>query len=223
MTNLFFTPYDKFMTLGVNSLSDVELLAIIIRSGTKEMDALELADFLLASHDDKSRIVGLLNTSFEELLSYKGIGKVKAMCIECIIELSKRMYKQSRRELLSFAKPDSIADYYMEQLRHLEQECVYLLLLDVKCNLLKEIQLTSGTINSSIVSPREIFINALNYKASGIVLLHNHPSGDSTPSKMDFSITTKIKEAGALIDIPLFDHIIIGDMNFYSFKSMGFI
>ena len=223
MTKLYFTPYDKFQALGVQSLSDVELLAIIIRSGTKDMDALALADNLLALHDSKSRIVGLQNVSFEELISYKGIGKVKAMCIECIIELGKRMHKQSRRELLNFASPKSIADYYMEQLRHLEQECVYLILLDTKCNILKEIHLSSGTVNSSIVSIRDIFINALNYKASGIILLHNHPSGDPTPSKQDFSITINVKEAGILMNIPLFDHIIVGDMNYYSFKATGFI
>ena len=131
----------------------------------------------------------------------KGMGKVKAMCIECIIELGKRMHKQSRRELLNFASPKSIADYYMEQLRHLEQECVYLILLDTKCNILKEIHLSSGTVNSSIVSIRDIFINALNYKASGIILLHNHPSGDPTPSKQDFSITINVKEAGILMNI----------------------
>lgn len=223
MTKLYFTPYDKFQALGVQSLSDVELLAIIIRSGTKDMDALALADNLLALHDSKSRIVGLQNVSFEELISFKGIGKVKAMCIECIIELGKRMHKQSRRELLNFSSPKSIADYYMEQLRHLEQECVYLILLDTKCNILKEIHLSSGTVNSSIVSIRDIFINALNYKASGIILLHNHPSGDPTPSKQDFSITINVKEAGILMNIPLFDHIIVGDMNYYSFKATGFI
>ena len=223
MTKLNFTPYDKFYTFGVGSLSDVELLAIIIRNGTKEMDAVSIADNLLADFDSESRIVGLLNSSYEELLTYKGIGKIKAMCIECIIELSKRLHKQSRQEMISFTNPGSIADYYMEQMRHLENEHVYLLLLDVKCKLIKEILVSSGTNNSSLVSTRDIYINALNYKASAIVLLHNHPSGDPKPSSFDMNITAKIKKAGEFMDIPLFDHIIIGDMVYFSFKNMGYI
>ncbi len=221
--NQIITPYEKYQSLGPESLTDVELLSILIRNGTSKKDALAIADELLGKYDRDGRIIGLFNLTADELMEYEGIGRVKAMCIGSLFELSKRISKQKKQEALSLSSPSSIADYYMEQLRHLMQETTYLLILDVKCNILKEIKMTSGTINSSLVSVRDIFVYALLYKASGIVLLHNHPSGDSTPSRSDISLTAKLKEASEFMDIPLIDHIIIGDMNYFSFKSKGYI
>lgn len=217
------TPYDKFMQLGPEALSDIELLAIIIRNGTKEEDAYELAFRILSQADDEGRIIGLQNLSFDDLLNVRGIGKVKAMCIGCIVELSRRMSRQKKKEVLNLNNPESIADYFMEQVRHLEQENVFLLLVDTKCKLIKEICLSKGSVNASIVSIRDIFIMALRYKASGVILIHNHPSGDPTPSSNDLKITTNLRKAGELMEIPLLDHIIIGDKNYISLKQNGYI
>lgn len=223
MEKLNITPYEKYLNFGPESLTDVELLSIIIRNGTKEFDAIQIADMILCSHDKRGRIIGLMNLSVDELTNYPGIGKIKAMCIGCVLELGKRIHKQSKEKRISFNKPGDIADCYMEQLRHQKQEIVLLLLIDTKGSLIKEIVLTKGTYKSSLVSVRDIFVQALLFESSGIVLLHNHPSGISAPSDEDFIITSKIKHAGDLIEIGLIDHIIIGDNNFYSFKNNGYI
>jgi len=216
-------PYDKYLRLGPEALTDVELLSIIIRNGTKTQDAISLASKILSMCDEDNRILGLQRLSYEELISINGIGKVKAMCLGCIVELSKRISMQGRKKELCLNKPETISAYYMEKFRHLERENVFVLLVDTKCNLIKEITLTIGTVNSSILSARDLFICALKNKASGVIILHNHPSGDPSPSKCDIQITSKIKKAGELIDIPLLDHIIIGDRDFYSFKNTGYI
>ena len=119
--------------------------------------------------------------------------------------------------------PESIADYIMEQVRHLEQENVLLLLVDTKCNLMKVVNLSKGSINASIVSVRDIYINAVGSKASGVILIHNHPSGDPTPSVNDIDITQKIIKAGEIMEIPLLDHIIIGDRRYVSLKQSGYV
>lgn len=219
--NKYETPYDKFQTRGPSALSDAELLAIILRNGNRNEDAYSLALRILNMSDYEGKIIGLQNLSFEELLEIEGIGMVKAMCIGCIIELSRRMYMQSKRKYLNLKSPDSVAEYFMEEVRHLEVENVLLLLVDVKCNLIKTEFLTKGCVNSSLIPVREIFISALKNKASGIILIHNHPSGDPTPSDSDIDVSLKIRDAGLLMDIPLFDHIIIGDRRFVSLRQNG--
>lgn len=217
------TPYEKYMNRGPASLSDTELLAILLRSGNKNENAYELAGRILSISGDEGRIIGLQKLSFEDLLSINGIGIVKAMCIGCIIELSRRMYMQSKKDVLNLNRPDTIAEYFMEEVRHLDVENVILLMLDTKCNLIKSEILSMGSVNFALVSVRDIFIKSLRMKASGIVLIHNHPSGDPTPSSNDIDITNRVKTAGDLIEIPLFDHIIIGDKKFVSLKQNGYI
>lgn len=222
-TKKYDTPYDKFLSLGPQSLSDTELLAIIIRNGTKEEDAHMLAAKILDISGEEGRILGLQNMSFDELMSIKGIGKVKAMCIGCIVELSRRMAMQQRKSVLNLNNPESVADYFMEEVRHLEYENVILLLVDTKCNLIKSEILSKGSLNSALISVRDIFVRALRARAGGILLIHNHPSGDPTPSSNDLEITARIKQAGDMLEIPLFDHIIIGDKRFVSLKQNGCI
>ena len=130
-----------------------------------------------------------------------------------------RMSKERAALALRFDTPDTVADYYMENMRHLEKEVVLLLLLDNKLNLIEEYMVSTGTVNASLVSAREIFIQALKCRACHLMLLHNHPSGDPKPSNQDILITQKIKEAGELMDISLIDHIIIGDGCHISFKE----
>ncbi len=216
-------PYEKCITYGPEFLTDAELIACILRSGTKEYTSVALAEHLLNLRKGNEGLNGLCSLTFEELTAVSGIGRVKALQIQCIFELAKRMSRSKAAKSLNFQEPESIAQYYMEDFRHKEQEHLMLLLLDNKTNLLGEKLLFTGTVNASIVSPREIYLEALRYHAVGIILLHNHPSGDPTPSDADLRITRKIREAGLLLDIPLLDHIIIGDKKYVSFREKGYL
>lgn len=216
-------PYEKCVRYGPEFLTDAELIACILRSGTKQCTSVALADQLLNLRRGKEGLNGLCSLTFEELISVSGIGRVKALQIQCIFELAKRMSRSKAEKTLNFHEPETIADYYMEDFRHKEQENLLLLLLDNKSNLLGEKILFTGTVNASIVSPREIYLEALRFHAVGIILLHNHPSGDPTPSDADRRITRKIQEAGSLLDIPLLDHIVIGDKKYVSFHEEGYL
>ena len=216
-------PYEKCVAFGPDFLTDAELIACILRSGTKEYTSVALADYLLKIRKGKEGLTGLCSLTFEELTEVPGIGKVKALQIQCIFELAKRMSKSEAAKTLKFDEPYTIANYYMEDFRHREQEHLLLLLLDNKSNLLGEKLLFTGTVNASLVSPREIYLEALRHHAVGIILLHNHPSGDPTPSDADRRVTKKVKEAGALLDVSLLDHIVIGDKRYVSFREEGYL
>ena len=216
-------PYEKCTAYGPGFLTDAELIACILRSGTKEYTSVALAEYLLKLRKGKEGLRGLCSLSYEELTAVSGIGRVKAIQIQCIFELAKRMSRSEAAKLLKFDEPETIANYYMEDYRHKEQEHLLLLLLDNKSNLLGEKPLFTGTVNASIVSPREIYLEALKYHAVGIILLHNHPSGDPTPSDADRRVTRKIKDAGNLLDVPLLDHIVLGDKRYVSFREEGYL
>lgn len=216
-------PYEKCVTYGVGFLTDAELIACILRSGTQEYTSVALAERLLKLRKDEEGLKGLCRLTFEELTSVSGIGKVKAVQIQCVFELARRISRAKARQALNFKEPESIANYYMEDFRHKEQEHLLLLLLDNKSRLLGERLLYTGTVNASIVSPREIYLEALRFHAVGIILLHNHPSGDPMPSDADLRITRKIRDAGALLDIPLLDHIVLGDKRYISFLEKGYL
>lgn len=212
-------PYEKFMSLGPSALTEAELLAIILRTGTKNCPALELAEKVL-SLPGKSRGLNLLHhISLRELMEVPGIGEVKAVKVKCIAELAMRMSQERAADTVCFNAPHTVAEYYMERLRHKEKEIVLLLHLDNKLKLIEEYILSMGTAKASLISSREIFIQALKCRACNLMLLHNHPSGDPHPSSADVEITKKIKEAGELMDIPLIDHIVVGDGCYISFKE----
>lgn len=213
-------PYEKFLSMGSDALTEAELIAIILRTGTKDCPALQTARKVLAlAKGREPGLNGLHHISLKELMEIPGIGQVKAVKIKCIAELAVRMACQRAKTSLRFDYPDTVAAYYMERLRHEEKEIVLLLLLDNKLNLIEEYMVSLGTVRSSLLSAREVFIEALKCRASNLVLLHNHPSGDPHPSKQDIIITRKIKEAGELMDIPLVDHIILGDNCYISLKE----
>ena len=217
MTN---KPYEKFKELGPNALSNEELLAIILRTGTCNKPALKVAEEVLDTKDAyQGKLMGLYHKSLKELMEIDGIGEVKAIKLKCLTELSLRMAKERLENRVVFTNPSEIAEYYMETCRHLEVEKVFLLCLDNQLRLIKEYELSKGTINTSLISPREVFIEALNAKAVYILLIHNHPSGNPSPSKADIQITLKVMEAGKIIDIKLLDHIIIGDHSYVSLKE----
>ncbi len=214
-------PYEKSMRYGVSTLSDAELLAIILRTGTKGMDATSLSCEVLKSYAGKDGIVGLCNVGIHELMKIKGIGKVKAIQIQAIVELAKRLSKGSISERKSFSNPKLIANYYMQDMMHLEVEKVLLVMLDNKCKLICDMIVSQGTVNSSVISPREIIIEALKHRAVFFVIIHNHPSGDPTPSNDDYNFTDRLKRAAEIVDIPLLDHIIIGNNQYISLKETG--
>ena len=218
-------PYEKCYREGAAALSDSELLAVILRTGTLGKSSVALANDIIRYFEDTAYpgINGLLHCSISELMKIHGIGRVKAIQLKCIGEISKRIATRNARAKLCFQHPSSIADYYMEQLRHEEQELMIIMMLDTKSNLISDKVLTKGTVNLTVITPREILIEALRMQAVGIVLIHNHPSGDPTPSQEDQQVTERVQESCQLLGLSLIDHIIIGDRTYYSFVEEGLI
>ena len=211
-------PYEKCLKQGAEALSDAELLAVLLRTGTKGENVLALAKRLLYE-DGGAGLLGIHQFSFQSLMKLKGIGKVKAVQILCLSELAKRLSKASVEPRLRFFSSQSVAEYYMEDLRHRNQEVMKLLLLNSKAELIDETNISKGTVNASLVTPRELFVEALKKEAVSMILLHNHPSGDPTPSRDDILTTKRISECGLLIGIELLDHIIIGNNCYVSFQE----
>ena len=216
-------PYERCERFGASNLTDSELLAVLLRTGTRGENALQLADKILHPVFSQKGVLNLHQWTYEQLMQIKGIGKVKAIQILCLAELSRRLAKATAQEGLNFSNPASIARYYMEDLRHANQEQMKLLLLNTKSRLIGETDISMGTVNSAVISPRELFVEALQKNAVSIVLLHNHPSGDPTPSKEDVLITRRIQEAGRLIGVELLDHIVIGDNCYVSLREKGLV
>lgn len=214
-------PYEKAAERGPETLSDSELLAVILRSGTKDLTAMQLAETVL-SLGEPSGLTGLLHHTLCDYRSLRGIGTVKAVQLLCIGELSRRIWRSaSRREICVLDSPQKIAARYLEELRHKEQETLKLLILNTKNILIRDVEISKGTVNASLATPRELFIEALRYRGAGIILLHNHPSGDATPSREDCAFTKRVLEAGKIMGIPLLDHIIIGDTSYISLREQG--
>ena len=216
-------PYEKCAALGCEALTDAELLAIILRTGTKNKNSLELASDILSLDRASEGLLGLLHCSKEDFMTLQGVGEIKAFQLLALAELSRRIWKTGTRKRLDFHSPETIASYYMEEMRHLEQEIIKVVYLDSRDSMISDRCISAGTVNSSIISSREIFIDALKHRAVSIIILHNHPSGDASPSKQDISFTMSLFEAGELVGIRLLDHIIIGDNTYYSFCEQGLL
>lgn len=216
-------PYEKCLESGTESLTDAELLAVILRTGTAGQTSVQLAQKILLLCGENESLTGIHHISLKELQKLSGIGQVKAIQIKAVGELAKRMARQQARTTMVFTQPGTIAEYYMEQLRHEEQEVLICMMLDTKNRLLGERMIFRGTVNASIVSPREVFLEALRNQAVNIILVHNHPSGDPTPSQNDVLITKRISESGELLGIRLLDHIVIGDHRYVSFREKEMI
>lgn len=215
-------PYEKCLEMGAESLSDAELLAAILRTGSRGESALELSRKVLAQNGEGKGLLGIYHMSISDLTEIKGVGKVKAVQLKCIAELSKRIARATFSGGVSFQDPAAVADYYMEELRHQEQELLILAMLNAKGRLIKDMVVSKGTVRASLISPREIFIEAVRHQAVSILLLHNHPSGIPDPSREDVALTLRVKSAGAMLGIELLDHIIIGDRQAVSMREQGF-
>lgn len=214
-------PREKLYKYGVKSLSNAELIAIIIRTGNRQDTALELANRLLSL--DSRGLSFLSDVSFEELTSVKGIGECKASQILAVVELGKRISTQSIDEKVKVTSPIDIINLLMEEMRYLKKEHFKVAILDTKNQIITIENISVGNLNSSIVHPREVFNAAIRRSANSIILIHNHPSGDPTPSREDINITNRIIDAGNIIGIKVLDHIIIGDNKYISFKERNII
>lgn len=208
-------PYEKFLSLGASGLSDADLLAIIIKTGTKDKSAVDIAQEILSGRH--GNLLNLYEMSYDELIQVSGIGQIKATQLKAVAELSMRISKAKRARSIRMNTPVTIADYYMEQMRHLQQEVVICAYFDVKSRFLGDKFISKGSLSSSVVDISSVMRTALEKNASKIVLLHNHPSGDCTPSKDDIAVTDRLAEGSRIFSIELCDHIIIGDNEYYSF------
>ena len=212
-------PYEKCLHSGPEKLTDSELLAVVLRSGTRGSSSVQLADEVLHLGQNEQGLLGIYHLSMEDLMQIRGIGQVKAVQIKCIGELSKRIATREAGKLLDFHSPDTIAAYYMERMRHLSREEMILIFFNGKNKVIKELTVSVGTVNQTVASPRELFLEALRCEAVSVLMIHNHPSGDPTPSRQDILTTKRMKEAGEFLGIPLCDHIIIGDQTYLSFRE----
>ena len=211
-------PYEKLELYGEKNLSNAELLAIIIKSGTKEETSVQIAQRILNLNYDPQ--MGDLNflkeLSLQEFMQIKGIGRVKAIQLKAVCELAIRMSKPSNYKKIQIKSTENIANLVMEELKFQKREYVKLFLLNTKNEILKNIDVAVGGTNFANVSMKEIIGEALKIKAPKIILVHNHPTGDPTPSQMDIKFTDKLYNAAKMFDIELLDHIVIGNMNFRS-------
>ncbi len=216
-------PYEKCLHRGPECLSEAELLSVIIRTGSRGERASDLARRLLCWLPGRN-LGGLLQVSAEQLLELRGIGVVKAVQLKSVAELARRLIVCSMppAELIC-SEPEQVAAHYMNQMRFLETEQVRLLILNGKNMLMREQIISEGSFNSASASPREIYYTALKHRAVNILLLHNHPSGDPTPSREDLTLTKRLADSGRMIGIPFIDHIIIGDNRYVSLKQSGYL
>lgn len=214
-------PYEKCKAYGASSLSDIELLAILLRTGTKTCNVLELAAELLILANGK--LINLYQQNARSLQQLKGIGEVKAIQLISLLELSKRIASQRYDVSEPLTSPRQISQCFMERLRHERKEVLIGVYLDAKCRLIKDEVISQGSLTASIVHPREVFKVAINQSAHSVVIIHNHPSGDPSPSKEDINITKRLADAGQLLGIQLLDHLIIGDGCYTSLKETGYL
>ncbi|KOO46967.1 RadC family protein [Priestia koreensis] len=213
-------PRERLMLYGAKSLSNHELLGILLRTGTKEESVLQLSNRIL-QHFDGLKL--LQDASIEEITHIKGIGTAKAVHIMAAIELGRRIGQLRSEDRYVIRSPEDGANYLMEELRILSQEHFVCLYLNTKNQVLHKQTIFIGSLNSSIVHPREVFKEAFRRSAASIICVHNHPSGDPTPSREDIEVTKRLKECGRIIGIDLLDHLIIGDRKYISLKEKGYV
>ncbi len=213
-------PREKILRYGAEYLSNSELLALILRTGTKDDNAINLCDRLISYCGG---INGLANPTLKELKSVKGIGEVKAAQIIALAEISTRFNSFKSGEEHAVSSTKDIDFYMMGQMKKLKKEYFKQIMLNTKNIIISVMDISIGNLNSSIVHPREVFIEAIKHSSASIILCHNHPSGDPTPSKEDISITKRLNECGNLLGIQVLDHIIIGNEAYVSLKEKGIL
>lgn len=216
-------PRERLWNYGPEVLSNAELLAIIIRTGNKNETALALAQRLLSELGQGEGLSFLIDVTVEELTKIKGISMAKACAIKAAVELGKRIGGVKSSNKLFIRSPKDVADLLMNEMRYLKKEYFRTIQLNVKNQVLAVEDVSVGSLNTSIVHPREVFQGPIRRSSAAIILVHNHPSGDPSPSREDIDVTKRLFEAGKLLGIDVLDHIIIGDGMYTSLKEKGII
>lgn len=211
-------PRERLLSEGAFSLSDADLLAILIRSGTKDDTAIDLANRVLVV---AGGLAALPRCGGDELMKIHGLGPAKVVTIQAAVELAVRISNRLRFETITVSSPGDAAGLVMEKLRHELREHFCVVMLDTKNKVLGVEDISIGSLNTSLVHPREVFRPAIRKASAGIVLIHNHPSGDPLPSREDIDVTKRLLEAGKLLGIEVLDHVIIGDGRYVSFREKG--
>ncbi|HLR14599.1 MAG TPA: DNA repair protein RadC [Bacillota bacterium] len=213
-------PRERLLRYGASHLSNQELLAILLGTGTRNESVMDLSNRVLMHFEG---VHLLQNAAIEELTAIKGIGPAKGVYILAAIELGKRIASYRPSERYVIRSPEDGADYVMEEMRILQQEHFVALYLNTKNEIIHQQTLFIGSLNSSIVHPREVFREAVRRSAASIICVHIHPSGDPAPSQEDIHVTRRLVECGKMIGIDILDHIIIGDLKFVSLKEKGYV
>ncbi|MDD5602967.1 MAG: DNA repair protein RadC [Eubacteriales bacterium] len=217
-------PYEKFENYGPMALSDAELIAIIIRTGSRVETSVTLAQKILKLDGADKGPAFLSDIDVEELRRLPGIGRVKAIQIKAAAELSRRMHSYRPFMIKTQVRsPETIGQLMMEDMRHLKKEIFRTILLNTKNVIIKITDISIGSLTSSIVHPREVFSEAVKISAFGIIFVHNHPSGDPEPSHEDIETTKRLTEAGEILGIKVIDHVVIGNGSYASFREKGMI
>ena len=214
-------PRERLWSLGPGALTSAELLAILLGTGSGGSSVLEVAGRLLDVADGSLRRLARLPRA--ELLRSLGIGPTKAARLLAAFELGARLAREERPPIVRIREPEDVAHLFQDRLRDLQVEEFHLLALDSQSQVLREVLVTRGLLNSSLVHPREVFRAAIAEAAAGIIVVHNHPSGDPTPSAEDRAVTQQLAAAGRLLDLPLYDHLIIAGDRFVSFATAGLL
>lgn len=211
-------PRERLISAGANALSEGELIAIMLRVGSQGESAVHMAERILSSFDG---LPGLAQASIDELCSVHGIGMAKAAQIKASLELGKRLMATMPKERLQVRSPSDVANFLMVEMSFLEQEELHTVLLDTKNFVIRTAKIYAGSLNSAVVRVGEVFREAIRANCASIIIAHNHPSGDPTPSPEDVHVTKQIVEAGELLDIKVLDHLVIGRNKYVSLKERG--
>lgn len=215
-------PREKLFKRGPEALTDAELLALILRTGDAagKQSAIDLGRELLQEFGDLRTLAGATVT---EICRLKGTGPAKASSVKAALELANRVKSRRLESCDRYTSPQQVYEHYHFNYRDRRKEYFLAILLDGKNRIIREVQISEGSLNQSIVHPREVFNPAVRESAAAIILVHNHPTGDPTPSREDLEITRRLREAGDLLGVKVLDHIIIGDGTFLSFVSQGML
>lgn len=211
-------PYERVEEYGAAILNDAELLAVLLQSGTRKKTALELATELLSRFGS---LIDIGSSSSSELRRTGGIGRVKSIRLQAAFELGRRIARGQHKGKVAIGDFDLLGDMLIAEMKGLRQEVFRVLFFDKKWNYISDSKITVGTVDRTIVHPREVFYSAIQHLASVVVLAHNHPTGDCTPSKADYEVTERLVQAGRIVGIEVKDHMVIGDGTYYSMAGHG--
>lgn len=213
-------PREKLLARGAEAMSNAELLAILLRTGLPDESVMRVAERLLLEVGEGG-LIGLAQSTVASLTKHKGVGEAKAITIIAALELGKRIASGVGAKRIFINSGDDVAQYMLPRLRYLDKEYFYAILLNRKNCVIATPTISIGTLSESLVHPRELFKEAISHSAAAIILVHNHPSGDPSPSTQDILVTRRIAEAGNLLDIKVIDHVIIGNNTYISLKEQG--